>query len=111
MLAADGPIAATDIAHEESKAIDFLLSDVVMRGMNRPDLARLVGELRPELVTLFMTGFGGDGRPAKHSKAIHRAQPAGARGQCARVPLERSRWNAGSAIPLPLVSSLPRPGF
>ena len=28
-----------------------------MPGMNGPELARLIGELRPELVTLFMTGY------------------------------------------------------
>ena len=57
VLAADGPIAATDIARDEANAIDLLLTDVVMPGMNGPELARLVRELRPELVTLFMTGY------------------------------------------------------
>jgi two-component system cell cycle sensor histidine kinase/response regulator CckA len=57
VLAADGPVAATDIARDESNAIDLLLTDVVMPGMNGPELARLVRELRPELVTLFMTGY------------------------------------------------------
>jgi CheY-like chemotaxis protein len=57
VLAADGPAAATHIARDESNAIDLLLTDVVMPGMNGPELARLVRELRPELVTLFMTGY------------------------------------------------------
>ena len=57
VLAADGPVAATHIARDESNAIDLLLTDVVMPGMNGPELARLVRELRPELVTLFMTGY------------------------------------------------------
>jgi CheY-like chemotaxis protein len=57
VLAADGPVAATHIARDESNAIDLLLTDVVMQGMNGPELARLVRELRPELVTLFMTGY------------------------------------------------------
>jgi CheY-like chemotaxis protein len=57
VLAADGPDAATDIARDESNAIDLLLTDVVMPGMNGPELARVVRELRPELVTLFMTGY------------------------------------------------------
>jgi len=56
-LAADGPVAATQIARDESTAIDLLLTDVIMPGMNGPELARLVRELRPELVTLFMTGY------------------------------------------------------
>jgi CheY-like chemotaxis protein len=57
VLAADGPIAATHIARDESNAIDLLLTDVIMPGMNGPELAQLVRELRPELVTLFMTGY------------------------------------------------------
>ena len=57
VLAADGPDAATHIARDESNAIDLLLTDVVMPGMNGPELARPVRELRPELVTLFMTGY------------------------------------------------------
>jgi CheY-like chemotaxis protein len=57
VLAADGPVAATHIARNESNAIDLLLTDVIMPGMNGPELARLVRELRPELVTLFMTGY------------------------------------------------------
>jgi two-component system cell cycle sensor histidine kinase/response regulator CckA len=57
VLAADGPIAATHIAREESTAIDLLLTDVIMPGMNGPELALRLRELRPELVTLFMTGY------------------------------------------------------
>ena len=57
VLAADGPVAATHIARDASNVIDLLLTDVVMPGMNGPELARLVRELRPELVTLFMTGY------------------------------------------------------
>ena len=48
VLEADGPIAAEHIAAARSTQIDILLTDVVMPGMNGPDLARRVSQLRPE---------------------------------------------------------------
>ena len=75
-----------DIARDESKAVDLLLTEVVMPRMNGPELARLLRELRPELVAPFMTGLcrrrssppGGAGRSAQaHSEAAHSAQPIG----------------------------------
>ncbi len=57
VLEADGPIAAEHIAADRETEIDVLLTDVVMPGMNGPELARQVRQLRPELVTLFMTGY------------------------------------------------------
>lgn len=57
VLTADGPAAAAHIARDESTAIDLLLTDVVMPGINGVELARQIRELRPELATLFMTGY------------------------------------------------------
>ncbi len=57
VLAADGPAAAALIAGDESTKIDLLLTDVIMPGMNGPELARKLRDSRPELVTLFMTGY------------------------------------------------------
>ena len=57
VLAADGATAAVHIAGDESTAIDLLLTDVVMPGTNGVELARQIRESRPELVTLFMTGY------------------------------------------------------
>jgi len=57
VLAADGPASAVLIAGDESTTIDLLLTDVIMPGMNGPELARQLKDLRPELVTLFMTGY------------------------------------------------------
>jgi CheY-like chemotaxis protein len=57
VLTADGPASAKEIARDAETPIDLMLTDVVMPGMNGPELARQARELRPELVTLFMTGY------------------------------------------------------
>ena len=57
VLTAEGAPAALHIVCDESTAIDLLLTDVVMPGMNGPELARQVNVIRPELATLFMTGY------------------------------------------------------
>jgi two-component system cell cycle sensor histidine kinase/response regulator CckA len=74
VLEADGPIAAERIAADRSTEINILLTDVVMPGMNGPELARQVQQSRPDLVTLFMTGYAEsevlrlatEGSPQKH---------------------------------------------
>lgn len=57
VLEADGPARAQHIAGDQSKAIDLLLTDVVMPGMTGMELARQLRMSRPELLTLFMSGF------------------------------------------------------
>lgn len=57
VLEAKGPEEATRIAADHSTAIALLLTDVVMPGMNGPELARHICESRPELITVFMTGY------------------------------------------------------
>jgi CheY-like chemotaxis protein len=105
VLAADGPVAATHIARDESNAIDLLLTDVIMPGMNGPELARQVRELRPELVTLFMTGYAESevlrlatlGAPHQHIQ-----KPFTVHGLLARVAdALAARWNdrKGSQVP------------
>ena len=76
VLTADGAAAATHIACDETTTIDLLLTDVIMPGMNGPELARQVKAIRPELPTLFMTGYAESelvrsatlGSPHKHIK-------------------------------------------
>ncbi len=57
VLEADGPAAAMHLAADPAIAIDLLLTDMIMPGMNGADLARRVREVRPGLVTLFMSGY------------------------------------------------------
>src|SRR5271166_5263584 len=76
VLAADSAIAVALIAGDESIAIDLLLTDVVMPGVNGVELARQIRELRPEIATLYMTGYAESeilrvaalGAPQKHIK-------------------------------------------
>ena len=58
VLEADGPTRAKHIAGDQSVIIDLLLTDLVMPGMSGHELARQVRASRPELLTLFMTGYG-----------------------------------------------------
>lgn len=57
VLEASGPEQAVRIADDRAAQIDLLLADVVMPGMSGPELARLVWESRPQLLTVFMTGY------------------------------------------------------
>ena len=57
VLEASGPEAASKIASDPSAVIDLLLTDVVMPGMNGPELARHVSASRTGLVTVFMSGY------------------------------------------------------
>jgi CheY-like chemotaxis protein len=59
MAAADGE-AALKIARSHAGPIDLLLSDVVMRGMNGPQLAEAFRHERPDVPVLFVTGYTHD---------------------------------------------------
>ncbi len=96
VLEADGPTRAKHIAGDQSMAIDLLLTDVVMPGMSGLELARLVRMSRPELITLFMSGYGEDAvlSPASAGMAEkHIQKPFTVQGLLARVAgaLE-ARW-------------------
>jgi CheY-like chemotaxis protein len=57
VIEAEGPGAATRVAADSSTHIDLLLTDIIMPGMNGAELSRRVRASRPNLVTLFMTGY------------------------------------------------------
>ncbi|PWT99980.1 MAG: hypothetical protein C5B51_26005 [Terriglobia bacterium] len=57
VLQADSPEAAFSIAGNERRVIDLLLCDVVMPGMNGPELADRFRLLHPETGVLFMAGL------------------------------------------------------
>lgn len=105
VLEADGPAAAEHIASDGETAIDLLLTDVVMPGMNGAELARRLRELRPELVALFMTGYAESevlrlataGSPQKHIQ-----KPFTVSGLLARVgDALAARWNGRESLQAP----------
>jgi two-component system cell cycle sensor histidine kinase/response regulator CckA len=54
--AANGQDALSLEAHDPDR-IDLLLTDVIMPGMNGPELARRISGLRPGVRVLFMSGY------------------------------------------------------
>lgn len=56
VLGAHDPAAAVDIARREEGGIDLLVTDVIMPGMNGPELAARVRALYPEIRVLYMSG-------------------------------------------------------
>ncbi|HEY5376152.1 MAG TPA: hypothetical protein VIK01_20870 [Polyangiaceae bacterium] len=49
-----------DLAHQEKRRIDLLLSDVIMPRMNGRDLRDVLSVLYPGLRVIFMSGYTGD---------------------------------------------------
>ena len=63
VLTAGTPHEAIELVKTYPGEIDLLLSDVVMPDMNGYELARLLSSIRPNLRTLFMSGYAEDVRP------------------------------------------------
>lgn len=57
VLSAGDCEVALKIARSHPTQIDLLIADVVMPGLNGPELARRLRALRPNLRVLFMSGF------------------------------------------------------
>jgi CheY-like chemotaxis protein len=68
---------ALQLASEHAEYIDLLLTDVVMPEMNGAELASQLQELRPGLVTVFMSGYAESdlARRINRSSAIHIQKP------------------------------------
>jgi CheY-like chemotaxis protein len=58
LSAPDGQEALRVVRREGS--VDLLLTDVIMPGMNGPELAKQVRALRPQMKILYMTGYSGE---------------------------------------------------
>jgi PAS domain S-box-containing protein len=57
---AENGAEAIDIVQSREGPLDLLLTDVVMPGMNGPDLAKKLSAQRPELKIAFMSGYTND---------------------------------------------------
>ncbi len=57
VLESNGPEEAIRLGSEHRGRIGLLLSDVVMPGMNGPELALRLQNLQPGLITVFMSGY------------------------------------------------------
>jgi DNA-binding response OmpR family regulator len=57
VLTAESGTEALGLAAAHHGPIDLLITDVVMPDLRGPELARRLIELRPALVTLFMSGY------------------------------------------------------
>ena len=60
VIAAPDGRAAIDICRGYSGAIDLVMTDVVMPGLNGPDVVARLQRLRPGLRTLFVSGYTRD---------------------------------------------------
>lgn len=61
VLESVGPEDALRLGNENRGRIGLLLSDVVMPGMNGPELALQLQNLQPGLITVFMSGYAESG--------------------------------------------------
>jgi CheY-like chemotaxis protein len=59
-LSADGPEEALQIAREHPTPIKLLITDVVMPGMNGPQLAKEIASIQPDIRVLFVSGYTSD---------------------------------------------------
>jgi CheY-like chemotaxis protein len=60
ILSARNALEALQIIKETETAVDLLLTDVIMPGMDGTALAKEVRSLRPETKILYMTGYSGE---------------------------------------------------
>jgi PAS domain S-box-containing protein len=60
---------AVRIASEKDRDIDIVLTDVIMPHMNGFELARRIGEVRPDIKVLYMSGYS-DEMIARHDRTV-----------------------------------------
>jgi CheY-like chemotaxis protein len=57
VLAAESGVAAVELARSHAGPIHLLITDVVMPGMSGQQLAQELAQLRPEIRTLYVSGY------------------------------------------------------
>jgi len=60
VLTADTPARALQIMEEDPGGIDLLITDMVMPGMNGHELVDRITKIRPDIKTLYMSGYRSD---------------------------------------------------
>ena len=60
ILEAEDGVAAMKFVETAEQPIDLVLTDVMMRGMNGPELARRLSAQRPKTKVIFMSGYTGE---------------------------------------------------
>jgi len=78
VLECKGPKEALAAADRHRGRIALLLSDVVMPGMNGPDLAREIQQHQPGLITIFMSGYAEHDalrKAVQESKTVYLQKP------------------------------------
>lgn len=95
VLAAGGGADALALAADLRTAIDGVVTDVVMPGMNGPELVERLAQLRPDLKFLFMSGYTDDDvlrRGVFHGDVVFLQKPftPGELGQKVREMLDRA---------------------
>jgi CheY-like chemotaxis protein len=60
VLAASSGQQALSLASEHEGPIDLLITDLVMPGVSGRELAQMLGSLRPDLKTIYMSGYSDD---------------------------------------------------
>jgi len=60
VLAAGSGKEALSVVSEHEGHIDLLVTDIVMPGMSGRELSQMLGSLRPDLKTIFMSGYSDD---------------------------------------------------
>jgi CheY-like chemotaxis protein len=60
VLAVDNPVEAVEISRKASGAIDLVLTDVVMPGLNGSQMYEQIATIRPGIRCLFMSGYTAD---------------------------------------------------
>jgi signal transduction histidine kinase/CheY-like chemotaxis protein len=92
---------AREIIRKEPRAIDLLVSDIVLPGQSGPELAGTLREFAPQMRTLFISGYpseavGGNRTPAFLAKPFSRAAFLQAVRRALSAPRYRDPHTAGS---------------